>query len=134
MKEICSLAETNEAFTCYPDIPINGSHSFQEFFDRSDTADLSKYLSPLHTHENRPLSHDFLSEVQSSLKSLAPGSNTIFKVHCPISNQTFPIDEIDNHAHSCLDQRSNILHYDRSFSEEELQQVIRGLKNQRTSP
>ena len=32
-KEICSVAETNKAFTCYPDIPINGYHSFQEFFD-----------------------------------------------------------------------------------------------------
>ena len=32
-KEICSVAETNEAFTCYPDIPINDYHSFQEFLD-----------------------------------------------------------------------------------------------------
>ena len=109
-KEICSVAETNKAFTCYPDIPINGYHSFQEFFDKSDTADLSKYLSPLNAHENQPLSHDFLSEVQSSSKSLAPVSNTICKVHCPICNQKFPMDEIDNHANDCLDQRSNILH------------------------
>ena len=123
-KEMSSVAETSEAFTYYPDIPTNDYHSFQEFFDRSDTTDLSKYLSPLNAHENQPLSHDFLSEVQSSSKSLAPGSNTICKVHCPICNQKFPIDEIDNHANGCLDQRSNILHYDRSSSEEELQQVI----------
>ena len=51
-KEICSLAESNEAFTCHPDIPINDYHFFQEFFDKSDTADLTKYLSPLNAHEN----------------------------------------------------------------------------------
>ena len=88
-KEISSVAETSESSTCYPDIPINDYHSFQEFFDRSDTADLSKYLSSLNAHENQPLSHDFLSDAQSSSKSLAPGSNTIFKVHCPICNQNF---------------------------------------------
>ena len=123
-KEICSVAESNEAFTCYPDIPINDYHSFQEFFDKSDTADLTKYLSPLNAHENQPLSHDFLSEVQSSSKSLAPISNTICKVHCPICNQKFPIDEIDNHANGCLDQRSSILQYDRNSSKEELPQDI----------
>ena len=109
-KELCSVAETNEAFTCYPDISINDYHSFQEFFDKSDTEDLTKYLSTLNVHENQPLSHDFLSEVQSSSKSLAPVSNTICKVHCPICNQNFPMDEIANHANDCLDQRSNILH------------------------
>ena len=106
-KEICSVAETNEAFICYPDIPINDYHSFQEFFDKSDTdhsyrKDLSKYLLPLNAHESQPLSHDFLSEVQSSSKSLAPVSNTICKVHCPICNQKFSIDEIDNHANGSL--------------------------------
>ena len=70
------------------------------------------------------MSHDFLSEIQSSSKSLAPISNTICKVHCPICNLKFPVDEIDNHANGCLHQRSNILHYDRSSSEEELPQGI----------
>ena len=37
-KKICSVAETNETFACYPDIPINDYHSFQEFFDKSNTA------------------------------------------------------------------------------------------------
>ena len=97
---------------------------YRLFLDQIDTSDLSKYLSPLNAHENQPLSHDFLSEVQSSSKSLAPISNTICKVHCPICNQKFPIDEIDNHANGCLDQRSKILHYDRSSSEEELPQGI----------
>ena len=34
-KEMSSVAETSEAFTCYPDKPINDYHSFQECFDRS---------------------------------------------------------------------------------------------------
>ena len=96
----------------------------QEFFDKSDSADLLKYLSSLNAHENQPLSHNFLSEVQSSSKSLALGSNSICKVHSPLCNQKFPIDEIYNHANGCLDQRSNILHYHRSSSEEELPQGI----------
>ena len=116
-KEICSVVEINETFTCYPDMPIDNYHSFQGFFDKSETANLSKYLLPLNAHENQPSSHDFLSEVNSSSKSLAPGFNTICK-------QKIPIDEIDNHANGCLNQRSNILHYDRRSSEEELQQSI----------
>ena len=96
----------------------------QEFFDKSDSADLLKYLSSLHAHENQPLSHDFLSEVQSSSKGLALGSNSICKVHSPLCNQKFPIDEKYNHTNGCLDQMSNILHYHRSSSEEELPQGI----------